>query len=330
VSDVERAVDVLAAGGLVAFPTETVYGLGADAENPEAVARIFAVKGRPTGHPLIVHLAGAEDLDRWCAVVPETARALAAAFWPGPLTVIVPRAARVPDAITGGRPDVGLRVPAHPVALALLAGLSAGRPGGAAIAAPSANRFGRVSPTTAAHVRDDLGTDVDLILDGGPCRVGVESTIVDCTADRPEVLRLGGIDLEHLAEVLGQAPGVGLATSRAPEAARAPGMLASHYAPRARVVVVDDDDVVGAVSRQVEAVAPSGGLVVVMAPTAQADLPTAALELEPVGPTEHYSQVLYDRLRQADRLGATVIVAIAPEPGGLGDTIRDRLRRASS
>ena len=197
--------------------------------------------------------------------MPETARALAAAFWPGPLTVVVPRAARVPDAVTGGRPDVGLRVPAHPVALALLAGFSARRPGGAAIAAPSANRFGRVSPTTAAHVRDDLGADVDLILDGGPCQVGVESTIVDCTGDRIEVLRLGGIDLEHLTEVLGRAPGVGLATSTRPESARAPGMLASHYAPRARVVVVEvEADVVGAVSEQVEAMAPSGGLVVVM------------------------------------------------------------------
>ena len=192
-SDVVAAVAVLRRGGLVAFPTETVYGLGADAANPAAVGRIFAVKGRPRSHPVIVHLAEATAVKAWAADVPPDAWALAEAFWPGPLTLILPRADHVPDAVTGGAATVGLRVPNQPLALELLSAFGSG------IAAPSANRFGRVSPTTAAHVRADLGTAVDLVLDGGPCAVGVESTIVDLSRGAPRVLRLGGLSVDALS-----------------------------------------------------------------------------------------------------------------------------------
>ncbi len=174
-------------GGLVAFPTETVYGLGADASSPAALRRLYAVKGRPADHPVIVHLASIGQLADWAVDVPERARRLAEACWPGPLTLVLERSPRVPDEVTGGRPTVGLRVPDQPIALALL------RAFGGGVAAPSANRFGRVSPTTADDVRADLGDDVDVVLDGGPCRVGVESTIVDCSRGDPIVLRLGGI-----------------------------------------------------------------------------------------------------------------------------------------
>ena len=335
--EIERAAAVLEAGGLVAFPTETVYGLGADAANPEAVARVFAVKGRPTDHPLIVHIGDANELDQWARTVPTSARLLADAFWPGPLTLLLERADGVPDRVTGGRPTVGLRVPDHPVARALLRAFAAprqGRPAG--IAAPSANRFGRVSPTTAAHVRADLGDDVDLVLDGGPSRVGIESTIVDCTGPAPEVLRLGGISLGRLSDVLGVEPAVTTEAGPTPAAsdprtaepvggARAPGMLESHYAPHARVEIVDAD---GIAARAAELVT-AGRRVVVLAPSVVVDLPADAIELEPAGPADDYARVLYDRLRQADRLGAEDLLVVPPPPGGLGDAIRDRLRRAA-
>jgi len=218
---IARAVEVLRGGGLVAFPTETVYGLGADAEDRAALRRLFAAKGRPADHPVIVHLARAGQLGEWAARVPPEAERLAARFWPGPLTLIVPRAARVPDEVTGGQDTVGLRVPAHPLAHALLASFGGG------IAAPSANRFGRLSPTRAEHVREELGPLVDLILDGGPCEVGVESTIVACVGPRPLLLRPGVIGAAELAEVLG-APPEPPTTANAP---RASGTLPSHYAP---------------------------------------------------------------------------------------------------
>ncbi len=299
--DVERAADLLAAGGLVAFPTETVYGLGADASDSSAVGRIFAVKGRPTDHPVIVHLADGGDLDRWGARISSEARVLAEAFWPGPLTVLVQRTARVPDAVTGGRATVGLRVPDHPVAHELLVAFGARRPDGAAIAAPSANRFGRVSPTTAAHVLADLGDDVDLILDGGPCTVGIESTIVDCTGPVPEVLRLGGISIDRLTHALGVAPRGRSERQRADEGgaadapigARAPGMLASHYAPRARVEVIESPAVV---AERAAELAARGLVVVVIAPGVLDGLRAEVIELEPAGPAHDYAHVLYDRL----------------------------------
>ncbi|HSL56219.1 MAG TPA: L-threonylcarbamoyladenylate synthase, partial [Acidimicrobiales bacterium] len=224
-TDVDRAVAVLRAGGLVGLPTETVYGLAADAEQPAAVARVFAAKGRPPSHPLIVHLASGGALDDgWAADVPDTARTLAAVVWPGPLTLLVRRGPRVLDEVTGGRPTVALRVPDHPSALAVLAGLDGG------LVAPSANRFGRVSPTTAADVVAELGDRVDLVLDGGPCRVGVESTIVDLTGPEPVVLRPGGVPAARLAELLG----VAVRRWSGEGEAVAPGMLPSHYAPSAR------------------------------------------------------------------------------------------------
>ena len=250
--DILAAVSVLRRGGLVAFPTETVYGLGADAANPEAVGRIFAVKGRPRTHPVIVHLAEATAIKEWAADVPPDAWTLAEAFWPGPLTLILTRAASVPDAVTGGAGTVGLRVPAQPLTLELLEAFGGG------VAAPSANRFGRVSPTTAAHVRADLGADVDLVLDGGPCSVGVESTIVDLSRGVPRVLRLGGLSVESLAEVLGHAVEVvpiatgdtgsdteaeASAGGGAGAVVAAPGTLPSHYAPEARVEVLAPDAV---------------------------------------------------------------------------------------
>ena len=220
---------VLRAGGLVAFPTETVYGLGADASNPEAVRAVYRVKGRPADHPLIVHVASAGAVPRWAASVPPAAAALAEACWPGPLTLLLARRPDVDATVAGGRDTIGLRVPAHPLALALLEAFDGG------IAAPSANHFGRVSPTTAAHVRADLGNEVDLILDGGPCTIGVESTIVDVTVDPPALLRPGGVPLEALEAIVG-----GPVLTEDGGVSRAPGMLASHYAPLARVEVVED------------------------------------------------------------------------------------------
>ncbi|HEX2783281.1 MAG TPA: L-threonylcarbamoyladenylate synthase [Ilumatobacteraceae bacterium] len=293
-SDVDRALDVLRAGGLVAIPTETVYGLAADASNPDAVQRIFAVKGRPFAHPLIVHLAAAEQLGDWAATVPATAVVLAESCWPGPLTLLVPRAAHVLDVVTGGRPSVGVRVPAHALTLELLARFGGG------LAAPSANRFGRVSPTTADHVRADLGSDVDFVLDGGPCPIGVESTIVDCTVDPPQVLRPGGIPTEHIAAILNGAVG------EAGGPSRAPGMLASHYAPRCHVMLVssvEDAERLAAGRPGVEVLADQ-------------DL-------------AHFAQTLYSRLREADDRDVDTLIAVMPPAVGLGHAIRDRLTKAA-
>lgn len=302
--DVARAVAALRAGGLVALPTETVYGLGADADQPSAVERIFAVKGRPAGHPLIVHVAGVEALGEWARDVPATARALAATCWPGPLTLLLARSRRVSDVITGGRPTVGVRVPAHPLALDLLERFGGG------VAAPSANRFGGVSPTTARHVLDDLGERLDpardVILDGGASPVGVESTIVDCTVDPPQVLRPGGIPVADIGAIIGGE----IAGARGP--ARAAGMLAAHYAPRARVVLVADAAEAGVVVGELRA---AGHQPVVI------DHP---------GDLVAYARGLYAELRDADRAGATHVVAVLPPPVGLGLAVRDRLTKAAA
>lgn len=315
------AADALRSGRLVALPTETVYGLAADATDPEAVAAIFRVKGRPTDHPLIVHIADAAELDRWASTVSRAARALAEAFWPGPLTLLLARSDAVGDWVTGGRDTVGLRVPDHPTALALLASF------GGAVAAPSANRFGKVSPTTAAHVLADLGADVDVVLDGGACTVGVESTIVDCSGDEVLVLRQGGVSVEALTAVLGFRPRIET-VSAAPGEARAPGMLAAHYAPSAQVIICAPDLVVA------EAVALSaeddrGVVIGVLAPGSVDGLPVGVIELEPAGDADRYASVLYDRLRQADRLGITHLLCVPPPAVGLGAAVLDRLQRAS-
>lgn len=317
----KRAAEVLRSGGLVAFPTETVYGLGADASNDDAVRRIFAVKGRPTDHPLIVHLASATQLDQWAASIPATAQLLADAFWPGPLTLLVERSPMVSSVVTGGRSTVGLRVPDHPVAQELLGAFGGG------IAAPSANRFGRVSPTTAAHVLADLGDEVDLILDGGSCRVGVESTIVDLTGERPVVLRTGGVSLDRLAEVLGHEVEIEVTSAPSAGGARAPGMLEAHYAPAARVVVTSESDVIDVL---VHELGTASGPVGLLAGSALLGLPEDIVELEPAGSADHYASVLYSRLRQADRLGLSVLVCVPPPAVGVGLAVHDRLRRASA
>lgn len=231
--DIRRAVELLRQGELVALPTETVYGLGADALNPDAVARIFAAKERPADHPLIVHLPDAEQLTTWAREIPKEAIALARAFWPGPLTLILKKEEGVPDVVTGGQDTVGLRVPNHPVALELL------RAFGSGIAAPSANRFGRISPTTAEHVRQELGDRVALILDGGPCQVGLESTILDLSRDVPVILRPGAIGVDDIARVIGRRPRLRGEEAQSDEAApRVSGALAAHYAPRTPLELV--------------------------------------------------------------------------------------------
>jgi len=300
-TDVDVALRAIRRGDLVAVPTETVYGLAADAADERAVRRVFEVKGRPADHPLIVHVASAEQLGEWAAHVPEPAARLAAACWPGPLTLLVPRAAHVLDAVTGGRATVGVRVPAHPLATGLLA-----RHGGG-LAAPSANRFGRVSPTTAAHVVADLGADVAVVLDGGPSPVGVESTIVDCAADPPQVLRPGGIPIEHVRALLD-----GKLTGPAGPS-RAPGMLASHYAPRCRVLLAAD----AAEAERLAAHEPDPVVIGAAADGALVDL-------------VDYARHLYDWLRRADDDGRSAVVAVLPPAAGLGHAIRDRLLKASA
>jgi L-threonylcarbamoyladenylate synthase len=299
--DLDEAVAVLRAGGLVAFPTETVYGLGADAANPEAVRRVYRVKGRPAGHPLIVHVASVGAVERWATAIPRAASALAEACWPGPLTLLLRRRPDVDATVTGGRDTIGLRVPAHPLALALLEAFGGG------IAAPSANHFGRVSPTTAAHVRADLGDEVDLVLDGGPRAVGVESTIVDVTIDPPAVLRPGGIPIEALEAIVG-----GPVRAEEGGVSRAPGMLASHYAPKARVELVEDG---WAARRRVEELLASG---------VRAEL------LDPGADPDHYARHLYEWLRAADQAGVETLVAVPPPATGLGWAVRDRLRKAAA
>lgn len=303
-TDVSVALERLRSGGLVAIPTETVYGLAADAENPGAVARVYAVKGRPTGHPLIVHLAGPERLDGWAANVGDEARTLAATCWPGPLTMLLDRGARVGDWVTGGRTSVGIRCPAHPLTLELLDRFDGG------LAAPSANRFGKVSPTTAQHVLDDLGELLepgrDVILDGGPCRVGVESTIVDLTVSPPQILRAGAIDRDEIVRLLDQHVDEGSGPSRAS------GMLAAHYQPDCRVVPVESQ----VEAHRVANAARSAGRRVGLLDRTDDDV-TAA-------------QLLYRDLREADRQGLDTLVVVLPPPRGIGLAIRDRLTKAAA
>mgnify|MGYP001817590105 FL=1 len=299
-TDVDRAAEAILNGGLVAIPTETVYGLAADATDPVAVSRIFHVKGRPANHPLIVHLSSIDRLADWAREVPESAAMLADAAWPGPLTLIVPRAAGVIDEVTGGRDTVGLRVPAHPVAQQLLERC------GVALAAPSANRFGAVSPTTAQHVLSDLGERLDprrdVILDGGACPIGVESTIVDCAVDPPQILRAGGVPVEDVLAVLDG----DVAAASGPS--RASGMLASHYAPSCAVRLVDDGD---------DAVALRAG-------TPRSEI------LDLTDDLARYAHELYGRLRDADARGVGTVIAVLPPPVGLGHAIRDRLTKAAA
>jgi L-threonylcarbamoyladenylate synthase len=333
-TDVTRAASLLSAGELVAFPTETVYGLGADASRDVAVGRIFAAKGRPATHPLIVHLAPDAELDGWAADVPDAARRLVATAWPGPLTIVVAKGPRVAAATTGGGATVGLRVPAHPLAQALL------RAFGGGVAAPSANRFGAVSATTADHVVADLGGEVAYVLDGGPCAVGVESTIVDFTRGQPALLRPGGLAREAIEAIVGPlaAPG--------DDAPAAPGTLATHYAPKAELIAVAPADV----PATVEAVyARVGGLaamptdrertaavgrpihVAVLAQRA-AFATWGALPVHAVALPDDLAELataLYAALRDLDAAGVDVVIAALPPAVGLGEAVGDRLRRAA-
>ena len=312
-TDIDVAVGLLRAGGLVAMPTETVYGLGADAEQPAAVARIYAAKGRPADHPLIVHLADAAAIDdSWAVDVRSWARLLAAAYWPGPLTLVLNRGPRAGNHVTGGQDTVGLRVPSHPVALELL------RRFGSGVAAPSANRFGRVSPTDAAHVVEELAAVLvpgrDVVLDGGPSHVGVESTIVDCTGTAPRLLRPGAVGVEEIEAV------TGLEVTSADPTVRAPGTLAAHYAPSARVVLVVTDVAAAAAG----AASPVGLL-------APADVPTPDGIRRLAAPEDSaaYARALYAVLRAADAEGLATIVAVPPTGGVLAAAVQDRLHRAA-
>lgn len=298
--ELDRAVAAIRGGRLVAMPTETVYGLAADATNPVAVARIFEVKGRPDDHPLIVHLADPEDLLDWAPDASATAQMLAAKAWPGPLTLIVPRSTRLPPEVAGGRDTVGLRVPAHPIARALI------REAGVPLAAPSANRFGAVSPTTIDHVGNDLADrldrDLDVLLDGGPCPVGVESTIVDTTVDPPQVLRSGAVTDEQVRSIIG----TDVAAPTGP--ARASGMLASHYAPTCQVRLVDSAD---------DAAALRSGT-------------PGSRVLDLTADIGRYARDLYAEMRQADADGVGTLIAVLPPPTGLGHAVRDRLTKAAA
>ncbi len=311
-----RATELLRQGELVAFPTETVYGLGADAANPRAVAKIFAAKGRPADHPLIVHLASAAAMTAWARDLPPAAHALAAAFWPGPLTLILKRAAHVSDAVTGGQDTVGLRVPDHPLALDLLARFAGKNFGG--LAAPSANRFGRVSPTTAAHVRSELGAAVALVLDGGPCTVGIESTIVDLSRGSAVVLRPGAIGRAALARVLGSA----VAEGAAPGAPRVPGSLAAHYAPATPLRLVAGAEL----SAAVQAARKQGMRVAALARREPSDAVWRQAAAEPAA----YAHDLYATLRALDASGVDLIL-VETVPGAADwAAVADRLRRAAS
>ncbi|MGV1036796.1 MAG: L-threonylcarbamoyladenylate synthase [Candidatus Nanopelagicales bacterium] len=315
--DPRVAAAALASEHLAALPTETVYGLGGLASSPTAVAAIFRAKGRPAGHPVIVHVGGQDDIDHWAREVPATARALARAFWPGPLTLVVPRAAAVSDAITGGQDTVALRAPAHPLFQQVIAELTDTQGSGVGIAAPSANRFGQVSPTTAAAVRRGLGAQLstsDVILDGGPCIVGVESTIVVCSSHTVTIARAGGVTAEQLAGI------VELAEQPANASPRVPGSLASHYAPAARVILADDPATV------IIADASAVGLI------ANAAWPTPSGWLRLCAPTgaDEYARDLYAALHRADEAKLDVVVAVPPEATGIGAAIGDRLTRAAT
>ena len=304
---IDAAVAALKAGALCVVPTETVYGLAADARNDAAVRRIFTTKGRPADHPLIVHLASVDDVDAWAINIPHYARLLAAAYWPGPLTLILHKHASVLDVVTGGQDSVGLRVPAHDLTRAVIAQLGSG------IAAPSANRFGKVSPTTAQHFIDDIGEllqPTDAVLDGGPCSIGVESTIVDCTGEQPRILRSGAITSAMIEET------TGLDVLAADGTIRASGTLASHYAPAARVHIAEPSalpDIAGA------------GLIALR----EIATPAGMQRLLAAADDGEYARRLYAALRSADAAQLTDVVAVLPSHAGLGSAIRDRLTRAA-
>ena len=319
-ADVSRAAALLRAGELVAFPTETVYGLGADARNPLAIGKIFAAKGRPADHPLIVHLPDASHLERWAVDIPAAAGRLAAAFWPGPLTLILKRHPSVLDAVTGGQDTVGLRVPDHPLALQLLREFAGANGGG--LAAPSANRFGRISPTTADHVREELGGAVAMILDGGPCAVGIESTILDLSAGEPRILRPGMLDATAIAAVLGYLPEFG-GQQNVP---RVSGSLEAHYAPRTLLQLVAAADLADAARKALDA----GRRVAVLAAQPLAFSHRNLCHCPAGADAAQFAHDLYARLREIDAMGCDLILVAAPPADESWRAVADRLRRAAA
>ncbi len=299
-SAILEATDILLHGGLVGLPTETVYGLAADADNLSALGRIFDVKSRPVSHPLILHIDSDSRLEEWSRDISPAARELARLLWPGPLTMLLYRSSRVSNLVTGGRDTVAIRVPNHSVALNLLSHLES------AVAAPSANRFGKVSPTTAQHVLTDLGTDVDLILDGGPCSIGVESTIVDMTMPIPQLLRPGGISVTRIEEILD------LKLDSPTDGSRAPGMLESHYSPNCTIELVESTE-----------------SAIIRAQQLKSDSIRVHI-LDFSHDLNKYAKHMYEFLRDADRQGCEVVVAVMPSDSGIGRAIRDRLTKAST
>jgi L-threonylcarbamoyladenylate synthase len=310
---IRNAAATLKAGHLVAFPTETVYGLGADARNADAVKRIYEVKGRPENHPLILHISSINQVEKWVAEVPDYAVSLAREFWPGPMTLIFKRSAIAKDFITGGQDTVGLRIPSDPLALALIAEFE--RISNSAIAAPSANRFGQVSPTTANAVTAELSdylTDDDLIIDGGACSIGVESTIIDCTGRYPRILRPGAVTEEMIVEGAGMKLAFESCNSQSTEI-RVSGSLDNHYSPLA-TVYLDELPIAGQ------------GFI------ALADIrtPEGVIRIASPKGNEEFARVLYASLRRSDEMGLDVIVVHQPKGEGIATAIRDRLRRAAN
>ena len=314
--EVARAVELLRAGELVAFPTETVYGLGADASNPAAVAKIFTAKGRPADHPLIVHLPDAAALDAWAREVPEAARKLAAAFWPGPLTLILKRQAHVLNVVTGAQDTVGLRVPNHPLALALLQQFNGG------IAAPSANRYGRISPTSAAHVRAELGAAVPLVLDGGPCTVGIESTIVDLSRGTPRVLRPGAITVADIARLLGETLPAQTTEGNTPRVA---GSHAAHYAPRTPLRLVAGERLADALRTELDAGLRVAVLAHTATPISAKNLAWHAAKCD----AATYAHDLYATLRTLDEADQDLLLIEEPPATAAWLAVADRLQRAA-
>ena len=310
---IRNAADALKAGHLVAFPTETVYGLGADARNPNAVKRIYEVKGRPSDHPLIVHISSINQLEKWASEIPDYAIELARNFWPGPMTLIFKRTEIAEDFITGGQDTVGLRVPSDPIALALIEEFE--KISNSAIAAPSANRFGHVSPTMAQAVTTELSdylTKDDLILDGGACTVGVESTIIDCTGERPRIMRPGAITQEMIAETTGISP-VSQVDKNEVQEMRVSGSLESHYSPLATVLLDQTP------------IACQGFIALAEFPT-----PEGVIRLASPKNNEEFAHVLYASLRAADEKGLQKVFVTQPKGNGIAIAIRDRLIRAAN
>jgi L-threonylcarbamoyladenylate synthase len=313
--EIDQAVEALRAGEVVAFPTETVYGLGGDASNPDAVRKVFELKGRPATHPLIVHIESARSLERWALSVPPAAAALAGKFWPGPLTLILRRAPAVDLAITGGQDTVAVRVPGHPVAQQLL------RAFGSGIAAPSANRYGRISPTRPEHVSDEFGDDVRIVLDGGDCKIGLESTIVSCVDTVPRILRPGALTLTQLRTVVPE-----LQAGPDNGAPRVPGSDAKHYAPRTSLSIVPSrtlEEVVGQLTEHRERIA-----VLAMRPPRVANKYMTWINAG--RRADVYGRELYVNLRTLDKSGAKEILVEEVPAGEAWDAVRDRLHRAAS